>query len=151
MGINPGPVMLNEKLSLSFSMVIVLVLSNILATVFCILVTKQAARIAWVPSNLIIPALMVFALFGAYASYTHPASLLVTLAFGALGYAMMNYGWARVPLLIGFILGPIAENNLSISLASYGMEFLLRPIPIVLLALMAMIVGFAARRALRRS
>ena len=149
MGINPGPAMLNEKLSLSFSMVIVLVLSNILATLFCIAVTRPAARIAWVPSNLIIPVLMVFALFGAYVSYPHPASLLVTLIFGALGYTMMNYGWARVPLLIGFILGPIAENNLSISLASYGMEFLLRPIPVVLLVLILLIVLFAARRVWR--
>jgi len=62
---------------------------------------------------------------------------------------MMNYGWARVPLLIGFILGPIAENNLSISLASYGMEFLLRPIPVVLLVLILLIVVFAARRVWR--
>ena len=45
MGINPGPIMLTEKLSLSFSMVIVLVLSNLLATAFCITVTKQAAKI----------------------------------------------------------------------------------------------------------
>ena len=106
---------------------------------------------AWVPSNLIIPMLLVFALFGAYVSYPHPASLLVTLIFGAVGYAMMRFGWARVPLLIGFILGPIAENNLLIALASYGIEFLLRPIPLVLIALMILIGVISLRRFLRRS
>jgi TctA family transporter len=150
LGINPGPAMLGEHLALSFSMVIVLVLSNILATAVCIALTRPAARIAFLRSNLLIPVLMLFVLFGAYVAYPHPWTLAVTLAFGALGYAMMRLDWARPPMLVGFILGPLAENNLTISLASHGIGFLARPIPLALIALMVLVGALALRRRHRR-
>jgi TctA family transporter len=150
LGINPGPSMLGEKLSLSFSMVIVLVLSNLLAAAACIAVTRPAARIAFLKSNLLIPVLMLFVLFGAYVAYPHPYTLVLTLAFGLLGYVMMRLDWARPPLLVGFILGPLAETNLTISLASHGLGFLVRPIPLLLFAVMALVVVFAIRRGMRR-
>jgi putative tricarboxylic transport membrane protein len=140
LGVNPGPSMLGAKLSLSFSMVLVLVLSNLLATAFCILVTKRAARIAFLKSNYLIPILLLFILFGSYVAYPHPYSLVLTVAFGALGFAMMRFGWARPPLLVSFILGPLAENNLSISLSSYGAGFMLRPIPLALMAIIALVL-----------
>lgn len=145
LGINPGPAMLGEKLSLSFSMVIVLVLSNLMATAVCIAVTRPAARIAFLKSNLLIPVLLLFVLFGSYVAYPHPYTLVITLMFGVLGYMMMQLGWARPPLLVGFILGPLAESNLTISLASHGIGFLARPIPLALIALMV-VVGFVALR-----
>ena len=149
LGINPGPAMLGEKLSLSFSMVIVLVLSNLLATATCIAVTRTAARIAFLKSNMLIPLLLLFVLFGSYVSYPHPYTLLVTLVFGVLGYAMMQFDWARPPLLVGFILGPLAENNLTISVASHGIDFLFRPIPLGLIAIMILAIVAAIRRARR--
>ena len=146
LGVNPGPEMLGEKLSLSFSMVIVLVLSNLLATGVCIAITRPAARIAFLQSNLLIPALLLFVLFGSYVAYPHPYTLVLTLAFGVLGYLMMRLDWARAPLLVGFILGPLAENNLAISLASYGVAFLTRPIPLVCIAVMMLVVFVSVRR-----
>ena len=146
LGINPGPSMLGEHLALSFSMVIVLVLSNIGATAVCIALTRPAARIAFLRSNLLIPVLMLFVLFGAYVAYPHPWTLAVTLAFGVLGYAMMRLDWARPPLLVGFILGPLAEDNLTISLASHGIGFIVRPIPLTLIAVMVLVGVLALRR-----
>jgi TctA family transporter len=151
LGINPGPEMLGAKLSLSFSMVIVLVLSNLLATAACIAVTRPAARIAFLRSNLLIPLLLLFVLFGSYVAYPHPYTLLLTLVFGILGYAMMRLDWARPPMLVGFILGPLAESNLTIAMASHGLEFLLRPIPLALIAIMALAVFTAVRRGRRAS
>ncbi len=151
LGINPGPAMLGENLSLSFSMVIVLVLSNLLATAVCIAVTRPAARIAFLRSSLLIPVLLLFVLFGSYVAYPHPYTLVLTLVFGMLGYVMMRLEWARPPLLVGFILGPLAESNLTISLASHGLAFLTRPIPLVLIALMILVAFFAIRRRVRQS
>ena len=151
LGINPGPEMLGEKLSLSFSMVLVLVLSNLLATGVCIAITRPAARIAFLRSNLLIPALLLFVLFGSYVAYPHPLTLVLTLVFGVLGYFMMRLDWARAPLLVGFILGPLAENNLAISLASYGVAFLVRPIPLACMAVMALVVLVAVRRGVDRT
>lgn len=151
LGINPGPAMLGEKLSLSFSMVIVLVLSNLMATAVCIAVTRPAARIAFLRSNLLIPVLLLFVLFGSYVAYPHPYTLVLTLLFGALGYVMMRLDWARPPMLVGFILGPLAENNLTISMDSHGLAFLVRPIPLALMGLIAVVILLAVLRRRRRA
>jgi putative tricarboxylic transport membrane protein len=142
LGITPGPPMLNEHLWISFSMVFILMLSNLLATTICVCITRQAAKIAWIRGSLIIPVIMLFVLFGAYAAYPDPGTLLFTLLFGILGYLMMRAEWPRVPLLLGFILGPLSENFLFISLKSYGLAFLLRPICLAILLLIAGIVAY---------
>lgn len=148
LGITPGPSMLNEHLWISFGMVFILVLSNLLATALCICMTRRAARIAWVRGTLIIPVIMLFVLFGAYAAYPDPGTLVFTLLFGILGYAMMRADWPRVPLLLGFILGPLSENFLFISIASFGPRFLVRPITLTLLLIIAgtLLYGFLRRR-----
>lgn len=145
LGITPGPSMLHEHLWLSFSMVFVLVLSNLLATAVCIAITPWAARVAWVRGTLLIPAIILFVLFGAYTRAPHPWTLLVTFLFGALGYLMMRGGWPRVPLMLGLILGPLAENFFFISMTSYGVRFLLRPIPLTLLLVMAVVFYVSLR------
>ena len=142
LGVTPGPSMLNEHLWLSFSMVFILVMSNLAATGICIVITRWAARIAWIRGSLLIPGILMFVLFGAYASYPHPGTLVLTLLFGVLGYIMMRSEWPRVPLLIGFILGPLSENFLFISMTSYGLAFLLRPIPVALLLLTLAIFAY---------
>jgi TctA family transporter len=150
LGITPGPAMLNEHLWLSFSMVFILVISNLMATSVCLCITKWAARLAWVRGSLLIPIILLFVLFGAYVRIPHPATLLVTLSFGVLGYLMMRGRWARVPLLLGFILGPLAENFLFISTASYGIAFMLRPIPLFLVVVTLAVVFFGLRGARKK-
>ena len=115
----------------------------------CIAITRPAARIALLRSNLLIPALLLFVLFGSYVAYPHPLTLVFVLVFGVLGYLMMRFDWARAPLLVGFILGPLAENNLIISLSSYGVAFLTRPIPLACMAVMALVVFVSVRRGVR--
>jgi len=146
LGITPGPSMLHQHLWLSFSMVFILVISNLLATALCLCVTQWAARVAWIRGSLIIPVILLFVLFGSYTRLPHPWTLLVTFLFGVLGYLMMRAQWPRVPLLLGLILGPLAENFLFISTASYGAAFLLRPIPLILLVVMLVVLYFTFRR-----
>jgi len=150
LGVTPGPPMLNEHLWISFSMVFTLVLSNLLATALCLCMTRRAARIAWIRGSLLIPVIMLFVLFGAYAAYPEPGTLVFTLLFGILGYVMMRAGWTRVPLLLGFILGPLSENFLFISIASFGLGFLLRPITLLLVLAIAGILAYGFLRGQRK-
>lgn len=145
LGITPGPSMLHEHLWLSFSLVFILVLSNLLAAAICLYVTEWVARVAWIRGSLIIPVILLFVLFGGYTTSPHPWTFVITFSFGILGYLMMRSGWPRVPLLLGLILGPLAENFLAISTASYGAAFLLRPIPLGLLLVMLTVLVFTFR------
>lgn len=59
------------------------------------------------------------------------------LTFGALGYLMVRYQWPRAPLVLGLVLGDVAERYLWISVAHYGAAWLGRSVVVVLMALLA--------------
>jgi putative tricarboxylic transport membrane protein len=55
---------------------------------------------------------------------------------------MVHCGWPRPPLVIGFVLGKIAENNFYISTARYGFEWLHRPVVVLLIVLTLFVVVY---------
>jgi TctA family transporter len=84
------------------------------------------------------PILVSLVVLGAYASESHFEDVLFVFIFGILGIAMKLYGFSRPALLLGFVLAPLLENYLAISLSTYGPRFFMRPISLVILALIIM-------------
>jgi putative tricarboxylic transport membrane protein len=74
---------------------------------------------------------------GAFAEKNVFEDLGVVLAFGALGWVMAKLDWPRPPLLLGLVLGPLAENRLFLSTDNYGAAWLLRPGVLIIAAVMA--------------
>ena len=61
---------------------------------------------------------------------------MVALIFGFVGYGMKKYDWPRPVVIIGLVLSKIAEKNLLLSLRLYKETFLLRPITLILMAIL---------------
>jgi putative tricarboxylic transport membrane protein len=72
---------------------------------------KYFAKIAAIRNDLIVPIILVFSLFGSYAIQNSFFDLLMTAAFGALGYFMTKHGYSPVPLVLALVLGPMVEKN----------------------------------------
>lgn len=142
LGIMPGKSMLTEHLELTFSLIWALLLANLVATGICLASTRLVARIATVQAASLIPFVLLFVIWGSYMTQSTPSDLLTAYAFGILGYVMMRFQWPRVPLLVGFVLGGLAENYLYTSWAAYGASFLLRPITMILLSLVLFTIAF---------
>jgi len=134
-GLQPGPKMLTTDLSLTFSMVWLIVVSNIITVSICLLFLNQLARITQIRGSLLIPALFMLVFLAGYANTNSYFAMAVTLVFGVIGVIMVENGWPRPPLVLGLVLGPLVERNLFISYEIYGLGFLLRPIVVVTLAL----------------
>ena len=85
---------------------------------------------------------------GAFAEKNVFQDLGIVLVFGALGLAMARLGWPRPPLLLGLVLGPLAENRLFLATDNYGAAWLLRPGVLLLLgiALVGVAVPLVRRR-----
>lgn len=96
---------------------------------------NQLAKLTLVRGSILIPFILFLAFIGAYTSNNHLGDLLVLLVFGLLGYVMICSGWPRAPLVLGFVLGKIAENNFYISTIRYGSSWLLRPTVLILIVL----------------
>jgi TctA family transporter len=135
LGIQPGPQLIREGLDLVWTLVWVLVVANVLAVLMFCGVARWVGMLAAVRGSLLIPLVFVLAMLGSYLSSGAWQNFLVILVLGALGILMKRAGWPRPPLIVGLVLGSIAEVSLHQSLAIWGPSFVTRPITLVLLAL----------------
>ena len=139
-GLQPGPKMLTENLSLIFSMVWVIVISNIITVTVCLLFLNQLAKLTYVRGSLLIPALLTLVFLGGYADTNSYLAMGITMIFGVIGLIMVHQGWPRPPLVLGLVLGPLIERNLFISYEVYKFGFLLRPIVLVITAIAVVVL-----------
>ncbi|HEY2990097.1 MAG TPA: tripartite tricarboxylate transporter permease [Candidatus Binatia bacterium] len=139
-GIVPGPDMLTlppkGKLDLTFSFVWVIIVSNIITVAACFLFLSPLAKITQVRGSLIIPFILLLVYLGAFAEKNAFEDMIVVLFFGALGWILEKLKWPRPPLLLGLVLGPLAENRLFLSTDNYGVGWIRRPGVLIILAIM---------------
>ncbi|MFC2060541.1 tripartite tricarboxylate transporter permease [Chloroflexota bacterium] len=140
-GLWPGPTMLIDHLDLCFSLLWACALANLVGAVICLVFMRHAVKIAYVSTNYLVPITALLVVVGAFAYHEYILDLVVLMVAGGLGYFMKRFGYSRVALVLGFILGFMFEMNLFISLDCYGPAFLLRPIVLVLLAVVIYIVA----------
>lgn len=138
-GLVPGPSMLTPEprghLAVTFAMVWTIVISNIITVAVCFLFLRQLVKITQIRGALLIPFILMLIAVGAFAEKNVFEDVLVVLLFGALGWVMVRFGWPRPALLLGLVLGPLAENKLFLSTDNYGLAWLARPGVLILLAI----------------
>ena len=141
-GLDPGPEMLKQHLNVTFAMVWILIIANIIVAAACFLILNQLAALTFIRGSLLIPFLLMFVFIGSFTANNSLNDLMVTILFGCLGYYMVRYGWPRPPLILGLILGKIAENYLWISTAAYGARWLLFPSVVILILITIAVVAY---------
>ena len=141
-GLVPGPAMLapapKGHLAVTLAMVWTIVIANVITVAVCLTFMGQLARITRIRGTLLVPVILTLVYVGAFAEKNVFQDLGVVLVFGALGLAMARLGWPRPPVLLGLVLGPLAENRLFLSTDNYGAAWLLRP-GVLLLAAIAIV------------
>lgn len=141
-GITPGRDMLTKDLHLTFSMIWLLIIGTVITSILCLLFTRQLAMATKLRPSLMIPCILAMAVIGSFAAASRFEDVLMMLAFGTIGYFMRAAGWPRPPLLLGLVLGPIAERYMWTSVQLYGAEFLLRPGVIIIFSVMVACLAY---------
>jgi len=139
-GLVPGPGMLTPEsrgghLTLTFSFVWTIVVSNLITVAVCFLFLRQLAKVTQIRGSLLIPPVLLLVYLGAFAEKNAMEDLLLVLVFGVLGWLMEKLHWPRPPLILGLVLGPLAENRLFLATDNYGAAWLGRPGVLILAAL----------------
>jgi TctA family transporter len=96
-----------------------------------------------VPYNLLFPAIVVFCAIGAYSINNSFFDVWLMLGFGLVGYFFLKVGVEPAPFVLGFVLGPMLEENFRRAMLISGGEltvFIERPISAVLLACAALLL-----------
>ena len=147
LGLTPGPQMMTEHLSLSLSLLLVIIAANLAGAVICFVLAPQLAKIAFVPSAILVPLVTVLIFVGAFAWAEYFNDIIVTIIFGMLGLAMRKFGYSRPALYLGYVLGFLFEKYFFIALAMSGPLFFVRPISLTLIFIM---VGLFSLNSIRR-
>jgi putative tricarboxylic transport membrane protein len=146
-GLQPGPDMLTVNLGLTFSMIWDIAIANILAAGLLMLLSRQIAKIAFLPAHSVVPGVMVVLLMGAWVATSSMGDWWTCLAMAVLGYVMKQGGWPRSPLILALVLGTLIENNFQLTTQLHdGFSWMYqRPIVVIIeVAILATIV-LAAR------
>ena len=117
-GIQPGPLMFAMNGDLVYSVFTALALSAfvmLFVEYFCI---RGFIRILSVPKNYLLSVVILMCVVGAYATNNRMFDVWTLLACGALGHIMNRFDYPLPPLILGFILGPVIEENLRSALMS---------------------------------
>lgn len=115
-GLIPGPELFTRYGSLTYGFILSLFLANLVFLVLGIYMAPYFARLTFTPTALLIPAIAVLSVIGTYAINNNIFDVWLMIAFGVLGYFLDKGGFSTGALVLGLILGPIAELGFGQSL-----------------------------------
>jgi putative tricarboxylic transport membrane protein len=144
-GIEVGPRLLIQHANLIYTMVWVLVIGNIFASLICLISAKSLAKVTFMRAAILVPIILALVGMGAIGSRGILLDIIAVSFFSFVGYTMKLYGYSRAALVVGLILGAQAERNLQLSLQAYGGLFFLRPISIIIIGLIIFLIVHTLR------
>jgi len=152
-GLVPGPLLIRDHLDIVFILIFGLLFSNIIASTLGLLAANLLVKVTFVNVRYIAPIVVVLCFVGAYAVRENFWDVVAAIFFGIVGYGMIKFGFPIVCLVIGYILGVMAETtfhqSLMIASGSYKI-FFYRPISLILMAILLAIIAFPIVRALKK-
>ena len=111
-GIAPGPQVMTQKPDLFWGLVASMWIGNLMLVVLNLPLIGLWVSLLKVPYRLLFPAIMAFSCIGIYSVNNSSFELYLTSIFGIVGFVWMRLGCPPAPMLLGFVLGPLMEENL---------------------------------------
>jgi len=140
-GINPGPLLLQSQPQLVWGLIASLFIGNVMLLVLNLPLIAIWVKLLQIPAPLLYAGILVFATIGTYGITQSPVDLILLYLIGGIGYLMRRYDFPAAPVIIGMILGPLAEQNfrqaMTISAGDWTV-FFTRPLSATILALAAL-------------
>ena len=153
-GLQPGPQLIYEQIPLVYGLIVAAIVSQALMVAMATGVGYGLSGALKIPTRVLIPCLMLFAILGAFALRNAAFDVYLMLACGGFGYLLKRQGYSPAAVVMGVILAPIADNELIRCFQLFGSDWYLaffeRPIAAgILFVLIAAIANGLWRR--RRS
>jgi putative tricarboxylic transport membrane protein len=153
-GINPGPLLLQSQPQLVWGLIASLFIGNVMLLVLNLPMIAIWVKLLQIPAPLLYAGILVFATIGSYGISNSPVDLILLYIIGAIGFLMRRFDFPTAPVIIGMILGPMAEAEFRRAMIIGQNDltvFLTRPLSAALLALaLAALVGPWVWRAMGR-
>ncbi|MEV8467479.1 tripartite tricarboxylate transporter permease [Fluviibacterium sp. DFM31] len=155
--IEVGPAMLKDNLDITYSIVWLLALANVVGTILCIALSGGIARLTTIRFTYLAPFLFMLISFAAFQSGQNFEDLLALFVIGLIGIFLRRFDWSRPAFLIGFVLSNPVEQftNQAFQIASFrfrksfeeGIDYIFSPIVIILIIITVLSVVLGLRQA----
>ena len=153
-GLTPGPNLFQEHGLTLYAIMVGLVFINIFMYLQGKYLTGFFAKVTKIPSEILIPIIVVFCFAGSYSIKSSMFDLYISIAFGIIAYILVKLKFSTIPVLLGLVLGALTESNLRrtliISQGSLSI-FVKRPISLAFLIILVITIGFIVKENIARS
>jgi TctA family transporter len=130
-GIQPGPEVMTQRPDLFWGLVASMWIGNLMLVVLNLPLIGLWVKLLRVPYRLLFPAIMAFSAIGIYSVNSSSFEIYLTALFGIFGFICFKLGFPPAPMLLGYVLGPMMEENLRRSMLMSGGDpsvFVTRPL-----------------------
>src|SRR6058998_1149207 len=152
-GIVPGPQVMTKQPELFWGMIASMWLGNLMLVVINLPLVGVWVTLLRVPYRLLYPSIIVFCCIGIYSINNSPTDVVIAAMFGIVGYWLVKHDFEPAPMLLGFVLGPLMEENLRRAMLiarGDATVFFTRPISAVLLTTAIILLVIAGMPKIRR-
>ena len=152
-GLQPGPLLFERNADLVWALLASFFLAMLVLLFINLPFAQLWAKLLLIPNPYLYAGITLFCGLGIYATSGRVFDLLLLLGMGVLGFLMRRFGYPVAPLMIGMVLGPLAETSVRDALlSSVGDPAVLvsSPITWVIYGLLALVLAGAAMAAVRR-
>jgi len=142
-GVTPGPMLSIEHPNFILQVTAILFLASIAMWVIGIVLARQVVKVLRFPPQVFMPVVAVLCIIGSYGLGLNLFNLYIMLPVGIVAYCMTEMKYPIAPLVIGYILGPMADENLRRALMiSHGsfLPMFTRPVCLILLSVILLTV-----------
>jgi len=142
-GIQPGPQIMTARPDLFWGMIASMWVGNFMLVVLNLPLIGMWVKLLTVKYDYLFPAILIFCCVGVYSINNAPMDVLLAALFGFIGYVFIKFAMEPAPLLLGYVLGPMMEENLRRALLlSRGdpKVFFTRPISLTLLIIAGLLL-----------
>src|ERR687888_1959279 len=146
-GIVPGPQIMTKQPNLFWGMIASMWIGNLMLVVINLPLVGVWVRLLRVPYRLLFPSIIVFCCIGIYSINNAPTDVMISAMYGVVGYWLIKHDFEAAPMLLGFVLGPLMEENLRRAMLiarGDATVFFTRPISAVLLIIAGILLVIAA-------
>jgi putative tricarboxylic transport membrane protein len=148
LNVNPGPRLMVDNPSIFWAVIISMYIGNVVLLVLNLPLIPYIAKLLTVPRNYLIPFILFFTMIGAYIGQNNATELLLLVGLGVCATILRFADYPLAPLLIGFILGGMMENNFARAVnLTDGIAFMYeRPMTLALLIIGLLLIFLPAYR-----
>ena len=155
-GLTPGPELFTNNATVVYGFMIALLVAQFMILIIGLAMGKHIySAVTKIPAGVLVPSVIFLSVLGSFAIRNNVMDVIVMFISGLLAYALIEFGFQAGPIVLGLILGPIAEKGFvqgSLMGGASGqslMIFFTRPISIILIIITIMAVSWPYIRMLR--